>query len=292
MKVMIADQDAMAALPWEALKAYLDASDWLRVDDVTGKAAAYQYTDRTGRPWEILVPLRRDLGDYVSRMADAVTILARIEDRSELEVYEAIRRLGVEAAPADDATRAVHEQIRRWLAEEGWHIRDVDDPQSRFNVMVTLDGADAVNIYQYRRHVDHLTIHRHVLLDDTARAYFARLPIQSQRDVGRQIFRDMSLMGLEVEDLQSHPLEMRYRSVIYFDGLTKQSLVQSILLVMRANTLSLRTIADALEDAGLAAELGDEPQQTTDGHRHYPPNVIEFPGLRHDQEGRLRLGAS
>jgi hypothetical protein len=77
MRVTIIDQEALRALSWKAVGAYLDAAGWRRIDDIPGKSVAYQHTDKDGRLWEILVLLRDDLADYLSRMADAVTTLYR-----------------------------------------------------------------------------------------------------------------------------------------------------------------------------------------------------------------------
>jgi hypothetical protein len=250
VKVTIRDKDALTALSWVGLKTYLESKGWKPVDDISDKAVVYQRRVKKTRYWEILVPLRTDLADYAARMGDAVRTLGRVEDRSELDVYEDLRRLGAGSSPIDDATRTVHEKIRRWLAEEGWHVRNVDDPQASFNVMVTLHNGEGVNVFQYLSHHDHLTISRHAILDERSRLSFAQLPEPEKREIGRQIYRDMSVMGLEVEDLESHPLEMRYGLTIYFDALNKDAFIQRVLLVLRANALSLRTLADALNDAG------------------------------------------
>lgn len=93
MRVTITDKEALRALSWKAVKKHLDAAGWRQVEDVSGKSVAYQYTDEDGRLWEILVLVRDDLADYVSRMGDAVSTLARIEDRSELEIYDNLAAL-------------------------------------------------------------------------------------------------------------------------------------------------------------------------------------------------------
>lgn len=93
MRVTITDKEALRALPWNAVRAYLDAAGWQQVEDMPGASVAYQHTDKNGRLWEILVLLRDDLADYVSRMGDAVSTLARVEDRSELEVYDDLAAL-------------------------------------------------------------------------------------------------------------------------------------------------------------------------------------------------------
>jgi hypothetical protein len=93
VRVTITDKEALRALSWKAVKAYLEAAGWQHDEDVPGKSVVYQHTDTDGRLWEILILLRDDLADYVSRMGDAVSTLARVEDRSELDVYNDLKAL-------------------------------------------------------------------------------------------------------------------------------------------------------------------------------------------------------
>jgi hypothetical protein len=44
MKVRIEDKEALDALSWESLRAYLDQAGWRHADDFPGKAAIYQVT--------------------------------------------------------------------------------------------------------------------------------------------------------------------------------------------------------------------------------------------------------
>ena len=95
MRVMITDKEALRALSWKAVKTYLEASGWHRDRAIADKGVIYQHTDKGGRLSEIAVLTRDDLADYAARMGDAVGTLARVEDRSELDVYDDLRALGV-----------------------------------------------------------------------------------------------------------------------------------------------------------------------------------------------------
>ena len=273
MKVTITDKDALGALSWEALRTYLDSSDWQYTEDIPGKAAVYQHTDDTGRVWEILAPLRRNLADYVSRMGDAVTILARIEDRSELDVYEDLRVLGAQPTQVDDATRAVHDQIRRWLAEESWTADDVPDPLSSFNIMVTLNTQRRVNIFQRKEHVDHITIALHVIFSNTEPTAQPSISLDMQRRILRDIERDALIMGLDFQKRGISPIQTQFSSFIYFDGLSKDRLVERIRLVLQAVSLSVLTIAGSIEAPGIDPEISEE----VIGRVDHPDNVRIFP---------------
>lgn len=111
MRLELTDQAALSQLPWGDLKSYLDGQGWTQTDRLGDKALVYvQHADTSDGP-EILVPAREDLGDYASRMAEAVRILADIEQRSVLEVFRDIQTSGLDLVrlrtPDADANGAI-----------------------------------------------------------------------------------------------------------------------------------------------------------------------------------------
>jgi hypothetical protein len=253
MRVTIIDQEALRALSWKAVGAYLDAAGWRRIDDIPGKSVAYQHTDKDGRLWEILVLLRDDLADYVSRMADAVTTLARVEDRSELDVYDDLSKSG------EAAVFKVREQIRKWLAEEGLLMEYFRDADSRFNLRVFLSGEQTVNIVQPISKADSVIIATHILLQDEMGVGFAKLPPQRQRDVILDLLRDLSLLGVEFRGIGNPLTAIHFFVPIFFDGLTKDILVHRMQLVSRALILSAGIFLHALEEL----DESDRPLEAT-----------------------------
>lgn len=111
MKLELTDQKALRNLPWGDLKSYLDAQGWQQVERIGDKALVYVPDAMETEALEILVPTRDDLGDYVSRMAEAVEILANREQRSALDVYQDILTSGLDVvrlrAPEADASGAI-----------------------------------------------------------------------------------------------------------------------------------------------------------------------------------------
>ena len=244
MKVRIEDKEALEALSWESLKAYLDRSeDWTYAEDIPGKAAVYQHSDSNGRLWEIIVPLRRNLGDYVSRMADAVSTLARVEDRSELDVYDDLAN-----SPAETAHK-VHKRIRAWIEEENWEVHDIPNPNAKFNIVVTLHNGQGLRIFQSIFDVDHITIAKQLVLGGNILEDFSHISPQSQRDILRGLQRDATLAGVDVEGLERPLQAVWFFSYAYFDGLTKDVLIQRSLLVLRALALSVNTLIQGFERA-------------------------------------------
>lgn len=87
MKLTIHDQDAMQTLSPIDVRAYLINQGWTDVGRIGDKASIYTQTDNDGRQWEILLPIRTDVADYAERMAETVSTVARLEARSEIEIY-------------------------------------------------------------------------------------------------------------------------------------------------------------------------------------------------------------
>lgn len=274
MKVRIEDKAALAALSIESLRAYLDRDDrWTYAEDIPGKAAVYQHQDKTGRLREVIVPLRTDFADYASRMGDAVATLGRVEDRSELDIYNDLR--------APDVTRDVHDRIRRWLAEEHWAARDVATSDFPFSIIVTLDGGQIIDIFQHRDYVDRITLTQHWKFDEEFREKFSELEDSIQRGVIFNIYRDVLMSGLDLTLLEVPLREMRYGVFIYYDGLTKDVLIQKLLLIARMSHLIMRSFGQAFAEAGRAAEVtkgtSKRPPAEADQSSAVNSNIMAFP---------------
>jgi hypothetical protein len=82
---LLPPSDQLAALRAEDVQLYLASHGWTR-DDVssTPKGSLYRYHDLPDA--EALIPGRRDLADYVERMADVVQMLAAVEEREASQV--------------------------------------------------------------------------------------------------------------------------------------------------------------------------------------------------------------
>ena len=85
MNTMKLPRDRVAALRAEDLPHHLHDRGWQPDPDASSDLATV-YRLPTEPDAEILVPKRRDIGDYVLRMADAASTLAVVEQRSIWEV--------------------------------------------------------------------------------------------------------------------------------------------------------------------------------------------------------------
>lgn len=87
MKVQIKDRDALSSLTTLNLRAYLKSRGWADAGQ-WGERATIHVKEYAGRDWEILVPLRDTVADYAESMAETVEILATVEERSQLDVFD------------------------------------------------------------------------------------------------------------------------------------------------------------------------------------------------------------
>src|SRR5690242_11358228 len=86
MKVTIRDPIVLHAVSPLDLAGYLLSTGWREGQRIGDKGAAWVCSPRSGKEYEILVPLRTDLADYTYRIADALHTLAAVEQRSQLEI--------------------------------------------------------------------------------------------------------------------------------------------------------------------------------------------------------------
>jgi hypothetical protein len=178
---------------------------------------------------------------------DGETLKARLAEMAQEETAEAAHK--------------VHARIRKWLAEEGWRVEDVHDPQSSFNVMVTMQGRPGINIFQLHDHLDHITLSERWIYGDELRSMFGQIPDDVLRDARRSILRDVTLIGVEFSGHDTPSPEMTLRTYVYFDGLTKDTLIQRILLTMRALTLAGQTLVLALDAQGHSGAHALSPEE-------------------------------
>lgn len=87
MKASVRDKEILAAIAPLELVAYLRSTGWCQVKEKPDCWAAWVRDE----DFEVVVPLARDLGDFVLRMADALRTLEAVEDRSQLEILNDLR---------------------------------------------------------------------------------------------------------------------------------------------------------------------------------------------------------
>lgn len=83
MRARIIDNIALSAIPPKAVHAYLRAQGWAKVEAYGDKGDVYALN---GAP-EIIAPASSDFADYAPTISRIVDILSRLEERSQLSVF-------------------------------------------------------------------------------------------------------------------------------------------------------------------------------------------------------------
>ena len=91
MKAQIRDKQALSSISIEGLTSYLQTRKWINKGKWGNRPAVIYTKKHAGRPWDILVPTETDVGDYAIGMAEALEILATIEDRSQLDIFNDLK---------------------------------------------------------------------------------------------------------------------------------------------------------------------------------------------------------
>lgn len=98
MKVQIRDRGALSSLNTLNLRSYLESQGWAD-GGFWGHRATIHAKEHGGRNWEVLVPLRDTVSDYAESMAEAVAVLAAVEERSQLDVFSDLQGAGADVIP-------------------------------------------------------------------------------------------------------------------------------------------------------------------------------------------------
>lgn len=86
MNVAIRDHAAMSSLTHWGARAYLDSRGWIRQGKKRDRATVH-VKEHAGRTWEVLIPLDDTAVDYAETMAQCVSVLSAVEERSQLVVF-------------------------------------------------------------------------------------------------------------------------------------------------------------------------------------------------------------
>jgi len=86
MEVQIRDAAALRQVSPAHLRAYLEAEGWTREENWRDRISVWAKA-KDGQIPQLLAPLREHSDTYALRIGEAVTLLAEIEDRSQLAVY-------------------------------------------------------------------------------------------------------------------------------------------------------------------------------------------------------------
>lgn len=95
MDVQIKDAEALRRVNPPALRAYLESQSWISRETWRGRIMIWT-KEYAGEVRQILMPLHEDSGSYATRIYEAVSLLAELEDRSQLDVYYELMGAGAD----------------------------------------------------------------------------------------------------------------------------------------------------------------------------------------------------
>jgi hypothetical protein len=90
MKVVVSDAGALRALKPLEMAAYLRAKGWRQEADLGGKGSLW-LLQADGAEFDVTLPARRELGDYVLRIAEVLRAVADAEGRSQADVMRDVQ---------------------------------------------------------------------------------------------------------------------------------------------------------------------------------------------------------
>jgi hypothetical protein len=86
MKVTVRDAEILKTIEPQQLREYLQAHGWYEDRPFLDNATIWLKQDSDRGEFEILLPLKQNLRDYVPRIREAIETLEIVENRSQLEI--------------------------------------------------------------------------------------------------------------------------------------------------------------------------------------------------------------
>ena len=151
MLVQIRDRKALSSLSLSSLRSYLSSRGWTDDGPWGGGRATMYIQEHAGRTWDILVPFRDTVAGYAEGMAQAVKVLAAVEERSQLDVYHDLSASGADVIRMRSANGMAKEPLS--LRQSAALLNDaigmvasaaraVEKPQATYRGPLSSDVAD------------------------------------------------------------------------------------------------------------------------------------------------------
>ena len=156
MKVAIRDREALSSLSLSSLRTYLKSRGWVDEGE-WGKRATIYSTEYEGKRWEYLCPIRDTIVDYDECMAEAVEILAKVEERSQLDVFHDLAGAGADVIRLRSLNGVAREALSLGqsveMLSDAYNMlasaaRAVEKPRATFRGRVSANVAEYLNDVQ------------------------------------------------------------------------------------------------------------------------------------------------
>ena len=96
MLVQIRDERVLSSVPIRSLTTYMISRGWVNQGQWGRRRAVIYTKDHGGRTWDVTVPTTDVIADYASSMSEAINVLSKVEERSQLNVFQDVMGTGAD----------------------------------------------------------------------------------------------------------------------------------------------------------------------------------------------------
>ena len=157
MLVQIRDRGALSNLSIVNLRTYLNMHGWHDLGQWGERPATVYAKEQSGQTWEILVPTRDTIADFVESMSDTVAVLAAAEERSQLDVFYDLSAVGADVIRVRSLTEFDKESLSlrqsASLLNDAYNMlasaaRAAEKPQAAYRGKISSDIAEYLDNVQ------------------------------------------------------------------------------------------------------------------------------------------------
>ena len=157
MLVQIRDRAALSSLSVVSLRSYLNSRGWNNEGPWGKRPATIHTKEYGGRSWEVLVPVRDTIADYAESIAEAVSILASVEERSQLDVFYDLMGVGADIIHMHPVNGLARESLSlrqsTSLLNDAYDMlasaaRAAEKPQAIYRGRISVDVAEYLDSVQ------------------------------------------------------------------------------------------------------------------------------------------------
>lgn len=127
---------------------------------------------------------------------------------------------------------AVRDKIKTWLVQEGLFKAELEDESLNFQIAAEYPAGSGryLSVIQPKEHEDMIVIISRIMLAESHQKAFAALPIPEKERLKWQMRFDLLFQdsSFEIQPAGADMRSIRFNREIYYDGLTKDRLMQAI----------------------------------------------------------------
>jgi hypothetical protein len=157
---------------------------------------------------------------------------------------------------------AMLEEIKAWLIEEGWSVRQERPVGMAWSLVATSRQQVLVNLQQRSDHPDQVLIFAILQLEEATCDQIMQLPMAERRELLWDVRFRLLQLGVEFDGITEPPQRVTVGLAIYRDGLGKDNLLRRMTQVHNATLAAAWTFA---------RKFAEPPPERTMGLIHAEP---------------------